>query len=219
MPAFNAEKTVKSAVNSVLSQLHKNDELLIVDDASTDNTTEIIDAMSDPRITILKHKENQGISSARNTALKKITGDYVCFMDADDLWPKGRQAAIRKAIIEHNADIIFGIIEHFYCPSLTCEQRQSLRLPKTQLGAIPGSVILSHKCIKAIGPFDNKLKIGEFIDYFSRAKQHANTCLEISNPVLRRRIHSNNYTLINRSKKHDYLKVIRKHLARESNNA
>ena len=87
MPAYNAENFVDQALNSVISQTYKNIEILIVDDGSQDRTAEIINhiAQSDHRI-ILLQQANQGVAAARNLAIQKSSGEYIAFIDADDLW-------------------------------------------------------------------------------------------------------------------------------------
>lgn len=87
MPAYNAEKYIKEAIDSVIAQTYQNWELIIVDDGSVDDTGKIIDeyANNDKRI-ISVHQQNSGTAAAaRNTALKYVTGDYVQILDSDDL--------------------------------------------------------------------------------------------------------------------------------------
>lgn len=86
MPVFNAERFLTEAIESVLRQHHKNWELIIVDDGSTDASLEIARRFSDPRIHVLT-QANKGVSSARNAALKVMRGEYFCFLDADDVLP------------------------------------------------------------------------------------------------------------------------------------
>lgn len=85
IPVFNCRKYVKRAVDSVLMQSYKNFELLLIDDGSTDGTSEICDQLKtiDSRICVY-HKENGGISDARNYGIEKSKGEYICFLDADD---------------------------------------------------------------------------------------------------------------------------------------
>lgn len=83
MPAFNAGKHIKSAIQSVLEQQYQNWELIIINDGSTDNTRDEILSFIDPRINLLE-QGNQGVSKARNHGLKKMSGDFFCFLDADD---------------------------------------------------------------------------------------------------------------------------------------
>ncbi|MGB8704691.1 MAG: glycosyltransferase family 2 protein [Gillisia sp.] len=87
MPAYNAELFIEEAILSVIHQQHKNWELWIIDDASTDKTLSKIEAfLADPRIHLLKNKTNRGTAFSRNLGIKKSTGTYIAFLDADDLW-------------------------------------------------------------------------------------------------------------------------------------
>lgn len=86
MPAYNAEAYIADAIRSVLNQSHENWELLIVNDGSTDNTASIAESFLDTRIKTITQK-NQGVSSARNNALARMTGSFFCFLDADDQLP------------------------------------------------------------------------------------------------------------------------------------
>lgn len=88
MPAFNAEKFIDSAVNSVMNQTYKNWELLIIDDCSKDDTYKIISkyASNDRRIIILENEVNSGAAISRNKGIDKATGKYIAFLDSDDVW-------------------------------------------------------------------------------------------------------------------------------------
>lgn len=80
---FNAEAFIEDAIQSVFAQSYENWELLIINDGSTDNSENIIKQFIDERI-IYIFQENQGVSAARNAGLKKMNGNYFCFLDADD---------------------------------------------------------------------------------------------------------------------------------------
>jgi glycosyltransferase involved in cell wall biosynthesis len=85
MPAYDAQQYVAQAIESVLGQSYPQWELIIVDDGSRDNTPDILARYTDPRISIF-HQANGGESSARNTALMHAQGEYVAFLDADDVY-------------------------------------------------------------------------------------------------------------------------------------
>lgn len=87
-PTFNAEKYIRSTLQSVLNQSYQNWEMILVDDASTDRTVSIIEefAQKDNRIKLFKLSENSGNGFARNVALEKAAGKYIAYLDADDLW-------------------------------------------------------------------------------------------------------------------------------------
>lgn len=88
MPAFNAQAWIKEAIRSVLDQDHRDLELIVVDNNSSDGTALIVASIEDPRIVLL-HEPRQGVAAARNKALDRMSGDCFCFLDADDLMPQG----------------------------------------------------------------------------------------------------------------------------------
>ena len=91
MPVFNMERYVASAISSVLAQTYADFELLIVDDGATDGSVAICEQFTDPRITIL-HQRNRGLAAARNLGLRRSQGEYIGFLDADDLWAPSKLA-------------------------------------------------------------------------------------------------------------------------------
>lgn len=85
IPVYKVEKYIAGTVESVLAQTYKNFELLIIDDGSPDKSIEICQKFTDNRIKIIK-QENRGVAAARNTGIRQAQGEYLAFLDADDLW-------------------------------------------------------------------------------------------------------------------------------------
>jgi glycosyltransferase involved in cell wall biosynthesis len=85
MPAFNAEAHIAEAIQSILQQSFTNFELIILNDGSTDRTSQIIDGFADPRIHKMDLQPNQGLVSARNRLVAAARGRYIAFLDADDI--------------------------------------------------------------------------------------------------------------------------------------
>lgn len=85
VPVYKVEKYLDKCVESIVEQTYKNLEIILVDDGSPDNCPSMCDswAQKDSRIKVI-HKENGGVSSARNSALDAAAGDYICFVDSDD---------------------------------------------------------------------------------------------------------------------------------------
>jgi len=105
MPAYHAEEYIATAIQSVLDQSHTNWQLRIVNDGSRDMTEEIILQFEDPRIVYFK-QENQGVSAARNLALKDMQADFFCFLDADDALPPN-SLADRLALFAQDEQLSF----------------------------------------------------------------------------------------------------------------
>ena len=86
IPTYNRSTLLLRAIESVRNQTYKHLEIIIVDDGSTDNTEEIVRRLKDNRIIYIKHNKNMGASAARNTGVKKSSGEFVAFLDSDDEW-------------------------------------------------------------------------------------------------------------------------------------
>jgi len=86
IPAHNRAHTIVRAVHSVLSQTCRDIEVIVVDDASTDNTLSVVEAIGDPRVRAVRLERNQGAAGARNRGIDEATGTYVAFQDSDDEW-------------------------------------------------------------------------------------------------------------------------------------
>lgn len=88
MPAYNAQRFIREAIASVIAQTHTNWELLVLDDGSSDDTCAVVEDMAakDERIRFIKNPSNMGVAKTRNRGLDLCRGDYVAFLDSDDVW-------------------------------------------------------------------------------------------------------------------------------------
>lgn len=122
VPVYNAEKYLENTLNSVYSQSYKDWELILIDDGSDDSSPEICDkAALSPKVKII-HKPNGGLSSSRNAGLKIANGDFIYFLDADDIIPPDSLLSLITAYKNKEADIICGKILKFknsYFPKIT----------------------------------------------------------------------------------------------------
>lgn len=109
IPVYNISSFLDKCIESVCKQTYKNLEIILVDDGSTDNSGIICDkwAATDDRI-ITYHKENGGLSDARNYGLSKATGSYILYLDGDDWLDIIAAEALYKNAVQHNADIVQG---------------------------------------------------------------------------------------------------------------
>lgn len=86
MPSYNTADYIKESILSVLNQTYQNLELIIVDDCSSDDTMTVIDEVEDSRIKVFKNEKNSGAAVSRNKALREANGQWIAFLDSDDLW-------------------------------------------------------------------------------------------------------------------------------------
>jgi len=101
-PTWNCGKFIAETIESVLAQSYRNWEMLIVDDCSTDNTQEIVEKYSDPRIKYHCLERNSGAAVARNTALRMAKGRWIAFLDSDDLWKPEKLERQLRFMVENN---------------------------------------------------------------------------------------------------------------------
>ena len=107
LPVYNSENYIEKTIESVLSQTITNFELIIVNDGSTDNTETICKkyAAKNSKIKYF-YIENSGVSTARNYALTKVTGQYITFIDSDDLYHKDYLKVLQKNLKKFQADLV-----------------------------------------------------------------------------------------------------------------
>lgn len=115
VPVYNVEKYLGKCVESIIGQTYQNTEIILVDDGSKDQSGMMCDCWKekDERITVV-HKENGGLSSARNTALDICRGDYVLFVDSDDYLDKCAIEIMLDDAMKSNADIVEAPFYHIY---------------------------------------------------------------------------------------------------------
>ncbi len=115
IPVYNVEKYVREAVDSIINQTYKELEIFLVDDGSTDSSGKICDEYKDKdkRIVVI-HKENGGLSSARNIAMEEMRGRYVFFHDSDDVVANDIIEEYVKLCQNNNADIVMGTCYEFF---------------------------------------------------------------------------------------------------------
>lgn len=107
MPSYNCEKYISDSIESVLNQTYSNWELLIVEDCSSDNSMNIINEYStkDQRIKCFKMTKNSGAALCRNKAVEEATGDFIAFLDSDDIWSEKKLEIQIKTMLENDYSI------------------------------------------------------------------------------------------------------------------
>ena len=116
VPCYNTERYLRSCIESILNQTYKNIEVIIVNDGSTDGSLDIINeyALKDSRIVVVDRKENKGVAYSRNEAIQNAHGDYITFVDSDDIISPVLCEKLMDALVSNNADISMCHIYRFY---------------------------------------------------------------------------------------------------------
>jgi glycosyltransferase involved in cell wall biosynthesis len=168
MPVRNGARFIEQAVDSALRQLAPEDEIVIVDDGSIDDTRSLIAAMHDRRIRFLDGL-GRGPSSARNIGLKAATGAYIAFLDHDDLWPAGRHAVLLQALLaDAEIDCAIGRLrlrmEHDAIALPQLPDLEGRLAPSVSLC----TALFRRRILDAVGGFDEEMRFYEDTDYFLR---------------------------------------------------
>jgi glycosyltransferase involved in cell wall biosynthesis len=221
MPVFNAEKYVVEAIESVLSQTHKNIELICINDGSTDNSLDILRSFGD-KIIVIDCEKNLGTSEARNKGIHVARGNLLAFLDADDFW-KNDKLEIQVNCFENNSnlDVSFTYMTNFLSPELhkkedSLHSHTSSPIP----GYIPSTLVIKKTSFEKVGYFDPKWKNGEFVAWLVKARE-VGLISEVVNEVLAfRRIHETNKGVAEKSvSTDDYLKITREFLNKKRANS
>lgn len=130
MPAHNSAAFISEAIGSVVQQTHSKWELIVIDDASQDDTVSIVENLSnhDQRIKLIKNIQNLGPGPSRNAGIKAANGDFIAFLDSDDLWLPDKLKVQLKFMKEHNLKMCFS--------SYLLMNEEGKRLPK-MIEALP----------------------------------------------------------------------------------
>lgn len=114
LPTYNRAHLSRRSVGSVLAQTYENLELIVVDDASTDKTSEVVRAFRDSRLRYLRHENNKGAPAARNTGINAARGEFIAFQDSDDEWKPDKLAKqmARFATDPKLAVVYCGMLRH-----------------------------------------------------------------------------------------------------------
>ncbi len=162
IPTYNGEKFLKPQVDSVLSQLSQDDEIIVSDDGSSDNTIEILESYKDRRIKIFKNSRKGVISNIEN-ALQQSIGEYIFLCDQDDVWVENKVSIIMKAIVE--SDLVISdcyvtdqnlniIYESFYKQNNSKNNKWLALLKNPYLGCC---MAFKRKVLDAALPFPAKI--------------------------------------------------------------
>jgi glycosyltransferase involved in cell wall biosynthesis len=181
IPAYNAEKWMADTIKSALGQDWARKELVIVDDGSTDQTLAVAKQFAGPSVCVVS-QPNQGAASARNKALSLCQGEYIQWLDADDLLAPDKISRQLEASDQSGTDhcVFSGPWAYFMCrPSkaswlptpLACDLSPvEWMLCKMEQGAFMQTTVwlVSRKLTEAAGPWDNRLTLDDDGEYFSR---------------------------------------------------
>ncbi|MER3447557.1 MAG: hypothetical protein C4291_12305 [Candidatus Dadabacteria bacterium] len=192
IPVLNGERFINEAVENVLSQNYPALELIIVDDGSTDKTEEII--LQLPCDIRYFKQENGGPASARNRGIKDASGEFIAFLDVDDLWPDNNlNFLIGELLCDPEIEVIHGYAQLMKMNPQN-NKYEYIGNPKESFRYYIGAGVYRKSVFTKVGLFDNTLIFGEDHDWFNRAKELNIKIKRIEDVTLLVRRHGQNMT-------------------------
>lgn len=166
-PIYNSEKYIESAIKSVLDQTYSNWELILVDDCSTDKSIQVIGPIlkKNNRIKLIRLKTNQGAALARNEGTKIAEGDYIAFLDSDDLWLPQKLSVQIELMNSKGIDVCFSSYE------LIDENGKSLNKTVNALPSLSFKKLLKSNYVGNLTGIYNAKKIGKIYTPNLRKRQ------------------------------------------------
>lgn len=213
IPVYNGERYLAEAIGSVLEQTYPVDEIIVVDDGSTDGSADVARSFKDVRLAL---QPQSGAASARNKGVELATGNVIAFLDADDVWTPDKNK-LQVAALEHHPDVdmVFGYAEQFISPDVEDIVRRQVRCPEEKMaGYIPSAGLIRREVFDRVGLFLPQWQIGDFIDWYARAMEGGITSILLPEVVMRRRLHGMNLGVRERASQVDYVRIARAALER-----
>jgi glycosyltransferase involved in cell wall biosynthesis len=176
IPVYNGEKTIKETIESVLNQTFSDFELIVINDGSQDSTLEIVSGIQDPRLKVFSFT-NAGLSASRNRGVSQATGEYISFLDADDLWTPDKLESQLKAL-QANPQAAVAYSWTDYIDESNQFLRQGGRITvngniyanllMTDLLENGSNPLICKQTLAEVGGFDESLKAAEDWDMWLR---------------------------------------------------
>jgi len=209
LPLHNGRAHVAEALESMVSQTRKPDEILVVDDGSTDGGHDVVESFPEVR---LIRQECGGVAAARNVGLANTTGEYLTFLDQDDIWYSDKtekQLALLEAhpeawwVMAWEACELVGDIERPFW-------LDSDHLAEPHLAVHPGTMMMRRGAFETFGDYDTRYRFNSDMDWVLRTRRLAGQQLVMEEPVIRKRIHEVNESRHHREMNFERMVVLRR---------
>ena len=210
IPVYNGEQYLSEAIECVFAQTLPSDELIVVDDGSTDDSAGIARSLG---ATVLEY-EHDGNGAALNKAITAATGSVIAFLDADDLWPPDRCEILFTALQgQQTIGAAHGRLDEFISPELGAGDRARLREPNIGVrSTLATAMMIRRRALDAVGPFAEGLIVGTGLEWAGRLSRSDVDLIEIEAVVLRRRLHLDNSSMRHKQHMSTYARVLKQHL-------
>ena len=215
----NGEKYVAESIESALDQTYRAQEIIVVDDGSTDSTPGIIKKYHQ-RIKYC-FKSNGGTASARNRGVELASGAYFAFLDHDDIWSRNKlelQVAAFRA--EPGLAMTFGYLQQFHSPELDMESKRRRYCAQEPIpGVLASTMMVTRSAFSRIGSFEVSWQLGEWSDWYIQAVESGLKIRVLPEVLAYRRLHERNKGVVKREFLREYPRMLKASLDRRRANS
>ncbi|MGH7571509.1 MAG: glycosyltransferase family 2 protein [Gemmatimonadota bacterium] len=217
IPVYNGERYLGEAIDSILAQTHPVDEIVVVDDGSTDGSSAVAKGYGDPVLCV--RQDNAGPSAASNRGIEAAGGDVIAFLDADDLWrPEKNQRQLARLEASPEVAAVFGHVLNFWVEELReeAERFRDHRIARPTPGFVRGTMTVRREALDSVGRFDPKSQHGEVQQWILRARERDLVLEMLPDVLLDRRLHRGNRSRSLRDpSREEFLRLVKQNLDRK----
>ncbi len=214
IPSYNCERYLCEAIESVLRQTYPSLQIIVVDDGSTDSTPLLVRNYTDNVEYIRQPRSGSG--SARNTGVAAARGDFLAFLDADDLWVE-EKTEIQMGFLERHRDVeaVFTHARQFFSHDLPQDERERIWCTERPLpGHIPSTLVIRKAAFSRIGEFESRWTIGDFMSWYLRAEEQGLHTVVLPDCLCLRRLHRTNKGIVHSDKMDQRFRILKAALDR-----
>jgi glycosyltransferase involved in cell wall biosynthesis len=193
VPVFNGERYLGEALDSILAQTYRPLEVIVADDGSTDDTAGVMRRYGD-RIRCVQ-QAHAGAPVARNLGLAAAVGDYIAFLDADDLWhPEKLSRQMTRFAARADLDVCVTHLQSFWIAALRqeAERFRNHPLAQPQPGYVTTTMLVTRSLFDRVGGFDTRRSVGDPMEWFVRAAESGARMELLPDVLVYRRMHERN---------------------------
>lgn len=211
IPAWNAERYLGEAIESVLGQTVPVDTILVVDDGSTDATAAV--ARRYPAVRLVQ-QVNAGAGAARNRGVAATDEALLAFLDADDVWLPHKLEQQLPLLDEPGVGAVFGLVQNFLSPDVA-DALADLEFERRPLrGFVPSALVLARAEWEQVGPFATGVPLTDWVDWYLRLVERDARVAVVDEVVARRRVHGKNQTMLDPDARVAYVRSVKAALDR-----
>jgi glycosyltransferase involved in cell wall biosynthesis len=209
IPLLDGERFVGEAIESALSQTLPCLEVVVVDNGSSDGGPDVVRSFGPP---VSLHEEpRRGIGFARNACLRAARGDFLAFLDDDDLWnPRKNELQLAAFEADGELDFVFGHIRQFLDPEIDPELADRLEIPAApQPGLNLGCMMAPRTVFERVGPWERAWEAADGLAWLVRARSLDLRERMLSDVVSSRRVHGANQSFRNHQHRQEWARLLK----------